>query len=157
MSTADLAELYQELILDHNRSPRNCHALAGANRVATGHNPLCGDRVQVYLRVSNNRVEEASFEGAGCAICTASCSLMTESVKGKSISQVRQLHDRFHELLTSSPEHSGHELGKLTALAGVRQFPVRVKCATLAWHTLQAAISNRGSEPVSTEVPEVPA
>lgn len=134
----ELRELYQEVILDHGRKPRNFGPLAGANRHAEGFNPLCGDRLQLHLRLEDGVIAEARFEGAGCAISTASASLMTEALKGRSESEARLLFDSFHALLTTGEAKA--PLGKLAVLAGVREFPVRVKCATLAWHTLDAAL-----------------
>lgn len=137
----DLRELYQELIFDHNRSPRNFHELADANRVAEGYNPLCGDQLTVYLKVDGGKVADVSFMGHGCAISTASASLMTEAVKGKPIDEVEALFRDIHAMLTQAhPE--GRDFGKLEVLSGVREFPSRVKCATLAWHTLHNAIVN---------------
>ncbi len=151
---ADLREIYQEVILDHYRKPRNYAALAEANRKAGGYNPLCGDRMTVYLIVEDGMVKEATFEGAGCAISTASASLMTEAVKGKPAAEVKALFERFRGMLTDAPDLDDDEdLGKLEALAGVRQVPVRIKCATLAWHTLKAALESSGdaAETVTTE------
>jgi nitrogen fixation NifU-like protein len=150
--TSDLQDLYQEVILDHNRRPRNFRAIE-TGRKAEGYNPLCGDRLTVYLRIENGRIEDASFLGSGCAISTASASLMTESVKGKTLEEARDLFERFHQMITRSPEQPIDDLGKLTALAGIRQFPIRVKCASLAWHTLRAAAETRTSpaDVVSTE------
>lgn len=148
-----LQELYGEVILDHNRRPRNFGRLSGASHSAVGHNPLCGDRVTVYLRVEDGRIEEIAFEGVGCAISTASASMMTEALRGKSLAETRQLFERFHALVTRAPA-PGHgdeaasgapELGKLAAFAGVGEFPMRVKCATLAWHALQSALASPGS------------
>ncbi len=149
---SDLRELYEETILDHTRRPRNFHALPAANRSANGYNPLCGDKLQVFLRVQDNVIADASFLGAGCAISTASASLMTEAIKGKPLEEVAVLFERFHHLLTGPLQASAVPagLGKLAVFAGVREFPVRVKCATLAWHTLQAALKNAAT-PVSTE------
>ncbi|HWF86917.1 MAG TPA: SUF system NifU family Fe-S cluster assembly protein [Vicinamibacterales bacterium] len=147
--SADLQELYQEVILDHNRRPRNFRALAGG-RKAEGFNPLCGDRLSVYLRVDDGVISDVSFQGSGCAISKASASLMTESVKGKTIAEAGALFNRFLQMITSPPDSPADQLGKLTVLAGVRQFPIRVKCASLAWHTLHAAINAR-DEVVSTE------
>ncbi len=150
---SDLTDLYQEVILDHNRRPRNFGALATANRAAEGFNPLCGDKVKVYLEVENGVVKKAAFEGAGCAISTASASLMTEVLAGKSRQEVDTLFAGFHELLTGDPSvagEAGPELGKLAVFSGVREYPVRVKCATLAWHTLRAALDKQ-EETVSTE------
>jgi nitrogen fixation NifU-like protein len=137
---SELRDLYQEIILDHNKRPRNCYALDCPNRTADGHNPLCGDTVRVYLRIEDGIIEEVSFQGHGCAICTASSSLMTESVKGKTVEEAMHLFDGFHHMLTGVAEEQGLELGKLTVFEGVREYPVRVKCATLAWHTLKAAV-----------------
>jgi nitrogen fixation NifU-like protein len=146
---ADLQELYQDVILDHNRRPRNFGALERA-RKAEGFNPLCGDHFTVYLRVDGTVIADISFEGAGCAISKASASLMTESVKGKTSADARALLERFQRMITSPPDSSIVELGKLAAFAGVRQFPARVKCASLAWHTLRAALDSH-EEVVSTE------
>ncbi len=147
---SDLRELYQEVIFDHYQRPRNYHALDRANRRAKGHNPLCGDQVTVYLRVENGVIEDLSFEGSGCAISTASASLMTEALKGKSLDQVEHLFEDFHHMVTDAEALPHPELEKLEVLAGVREFPARVKCATLAWHTLRAALKNQ-QIPVSTE------
>ena len=139
----ELRELYQTVILDHNKAPRNFGPLEDANREADGHNPLCGDRLTVYLRVDDeDRIADVRFEGAGCAISTASASLMTEHVKGQRLEEVPVDFDRFHELVTGPVNEApnAEELGKLAVFAGVREFPMRVKCATLSWHTLQAAI-----------------
>jgi len=145
----DLQDLYQEVILDHNRRPRNFRTLDNA-RNAEGFNPLCGDHLTVYLRIDGNTVTDVAFQGSGCAISKASASLMTESIKGKTVADVTALFDRFQRMITAPPDSPVDQLGKLTALAGVRQFPIRVKCATLAWHTLRAALDARG-EVVSTE------
>jgi nitrogen fixation NifU-like protein len=139
---SDLSDLYQEVILDHNRRPRNFHALAGASHSAEGYNPLCGDRLTLYLKLADGIVQEVSFEGAGCAISKASASLMTDAVKGKSIVEAQALFERFHRMVTTPPEQPVEDMGKLSVLAGVREFPVRVKCASLAWHTLRAAMTN---------------
>jgi nitrogen fixation protein NifU and related proteins len=145
----DLRELYQEVIFDHNRKPRNFGPLIGANRQAQGFNPLCGDRLELYLKVEGGAIKEVSFVGSGCAISTASASLMTESLKGKTEQEARALFKGFHDLVTGAGEPPAR-LGKLAVLAGVREFPARVKCATLAWHTMQAALQN-DPQPVSTE------
>jgi nitrogen fixation NifU-like protein len=145
----DLHDLYQEVILDHNRRPRNFRVLEGGE-TAEGFNPLCGDRLTVYLHVNNGVIEDVSFQGSGCAISKASASLMTESIKGKSVADAAALFERFQKMITAEPDSPVKELGKLTALAGVRQFPIRVKCASLAWHTLRAALKSSG-EVVSTE------
>lgn len=147
--TSDLQELYQEVILDHNKRPRNFRAIEHGQK-AEGYNPLCGDRLTVYLRVENGRIQDASFQGSGCAISKASASLMTDSVKGKTLEEAGDLFERFHGMITRAPEEPVDDLGKLTVFAGVRQFPIRVKCASLPWHTLRAAVEAR-EEVVSTE------
>ncbi|MGE5234229.1 MAG: Fe-S cluster assembly sulfur transfer protein SufU [Acidobacteriota bacterium] len=144
---SDLRELYQEVLLDHYRRPRNFGPLPGANRTAEGHNPLCGDQLKVYLELAGDRVAQVHFEGSGCAISTASASLMTEAVEGKTIAETEQLFHRFHDMLTGDPSQEAAEdpeLGKLAVFAGVREYPVRVKCATLAWHTLRSALEGTG-------------
>ncbi len=147
----DLRELYQEVILDHNRRPRNRGRLPDPTGSAEGHNPLCGDSVTVTLRTDHGRVEEVAFEGAGCAVSTASASLMTEAIKGKSLEEVENLFRQFQEMVTETGEPEEHEeLGDLQVLAGVRAYPVRIKCATLPWHTLHAALLGDGA-PVTTE------
>lgn len=148
----DLRELYQEVILDHHRRPRNFHKLEQANRQADGFNPLCGDKVSVYLRIENGVVRDVGFVGAGCAISTASASMMTESLKGKTEAEVESLFTRFHNLVTGhlAPDSDLSELGKLAVFAGVREYPVRVKCASLAWHTMHAALEG-SKETVATE------
>ncbi|MBI4460770.1 MAG: SUF system NifU family Fe-S cluster assembly protein [Acidobacteria bacterium] len=141
----ELQELYQELILDHGKRPRNFGKLEGANHQANGYNPLCGDKITVYAKVENNVVREIRFEGVGCAISTASASLMTEKSKGKTLQEAEELFDLFHRLVTGGEvEESADELGKLSVFAGVKEFPVRVKCATLPWHTLRSALRNAG-------------
>ncbi|SDE17608.1 Fe-S cluster assembly sulfur transfer protein SufU [Paraburkholderia lycopersici] len=149
---SDLRDLYQETIFDHYRHPRNCHAVPGANRYAGGYNPLCGDRVTLYLRIEDGIVKDVGFEGVGCAIATASASLMTEALKGRTEAEVEALFERFHAMATAPADQPAAQegLGKLSVLAGVRGFPARIKCATLAWHTLHAALRN-GSGTVSTE------
>lgn len=139
---SNLRELYQEVIFDHNRKPRNFHPMPDADHHADGHNPLCGDQLTVYLRLENDVVADASFVGHGCAISTASASLMTEAIKGKPVAEVEALFRDFHAMLTEAPDATDDEpdLGKLAVFAGVREFPARVKCATLAWHTLHNAI-----------------
>ena len=139
---SDLSDLYQEVILDHNRRPRNFHVLDDASHRAEGYNPLCGDRLTLYLKVADGIVTDVAFEGAGCAISKASASLMTDAVKGKTVAEAEALFERFHRMVTTPPEQPVEDLGKLSALAGVREFPVRVKCASLAWHTLKAAMAN---------------
>ena len=147
--TADLQDLYQEVILDHNKRPRNFRALEDG-RKAEGYNPLCGDRFTVYLRMEDSVIKDTSFQGSGCAISKASASLMTESVKGKTLAEAEALFERFHRMVTAPPDLPVEDLGRLSVFAGVRQFPVRVKCASLAWHTLRAAVEAR-NEVVSTE------
>jgi nitrogen fixation NifU-like protein len=138
---ADLSDLYQEVILDHNRRPRNFHALADASHTAEGYNPLCGDRLTLYLKLNGDTIQDVSFEGAGCAISKASASMMTDALKGRSLAEANALFDRFHRMVTTPPSQPVEDMGKLSSLAGVREFPVRVKCASLAWHTLKAALS----------------
>ncbi len=145
----ELQELYQEVILDHNRRPRNFRALA-AGRRAEGFNPLCGDKITVYLTVDNGVITDVAFQGSGCAISKASASLMTESIKGKTVADAQALFERFQQMITAPADAPVDSLGKLDVLAGVRQFPIRVKCASLAWHTLRAAVEAR-DEVVSTE------
>ena len=138
---SDLADLYQEVILDHNRRPRNFHALRDASHSAEGYNPLCGDRLTLYVRLEGDTIADVSFEGAGCAISKASASMMTDALKGRSVGEASALFDRFHRMVTTPPGEAVEDMGKLSALAGVREFPVRVKCASLAWHTLKAALN----------------
>jgi len=147
----DLKELYRDVILDHNRHPRNFGPLATANHHAEGNNPLCGDRLTLAVRMNGERIEDIRFEGSGCAISTASASLMTEAVKGKDRGSARQLFDKMHALLTQAEAAPDPTLGKLAALSGVREFPARVKCASLCWHTLNAALSSGTAATVSTE------
>jgi nitrogen fixation NifU-like protein len=147
---SELRELYQTMILDHYKRPRNLGRPAAADRSASGDNPLCGDRVTVFARVADGVVADVGFEGSGCAISTASASLMTESVKGRRVEEVAKLFDRFHEVVTGAGEPAS-DLGKLAVFVGVREFPLRVKCATLAWHTLRAALEGRVDAAVSTE------
>jgi nitrogen fixation NifU-like protein len=147
---SDLRELYQQVILDHNRRPRNFRVLPAANRTAEGFNPLCGDQLTLYLTVEDDVIKDAAFQGTGCAISKASASMLTSTVVGKTVAEAEALFHRFHTMLTGEDNGHGSDLGKLAVFAGVREFPSRVKCATLAWHTLQAALS--GAEaPVSTE------
>jgi len=146
----DLKELYRDVILDHNKRPRNFGRLDAADAQADGHNPLCGDRLSVFVKMDGDRIEDLKFEGKGCAISTASASLMTEAVKGKDKAAVGHLFEQVHNLLTQQDAPAGAELGKLAALQGVREFPSRVKCASLCWHTLNAAL-DRGASTVSTE------
>jgi len=144
-----LADLYQEVILDHSKRPRNFHELADATRHVEGYNPLCGDKLKLFVKMDGDKVSDISFVGAGCAISTASASLMTEVVKGKSRAEAVQMMERFHDLLTTEKPPAAN-LGKLAVFSGVREFPVRVKCATLAWHTLISALTGE-NEVVSTE------
>ena len=147
----ELRELYQQVILDHNRNPRNFGRIDGANRRQEGYNPLCGDHLHLHLQVAEGDggsvIEDISFEGSGCAISKASASLMTEALKGSSAAAAKQLFERFHNLVTSDPETAVDTggVGKLAVFAGVREFPMRVKCATLAWHAMIAALEGRGS------------
>ncbi|MBI2817773.1 MAG: SUF system NifU family Fe-S cluster assembly protein [Acidobacteria bacterium] len=149
----DLRELYQELIVDHSKRPRNFGKLDGANQQAVGYNPLCGDKITVYLKMKDDVVEDVHFEGSGCAISTASASMMTEKFKGKTRQEAEELFEVFHHLVTGGAEKDSDtsgKLGKLAVFAGVSEFPVRVKCATLAWHTVRSAM--RGEQAlVSTE------
>ena len=142
-------DLYQETILDHSKRPRNHHPMDDADRKADGYNPLCGDKLRLYLKMDGDVVQDASFEGSGCAIYTASASLMTESLKGKTREEALKLLDKFHDLLTTDTPAS-RDLGKLVVFCGVRDYPARVKCATLAWHTLKSALNNV-PDPASTE------
>lgn len=149
---SELQDLYQELILDHNRQPRNRGRLEDASHHAEGYNPLCGDRVAISLHVEDDVVTDVRFEGSGCAISTASASLMTEALAGKTVAEARALFAKFHGMVTGAPDSDGNgpALGKLAAFAGVGKYPARVKCATLAWHTLRAALQG-AAEAVSTE------
>lgn len=147
---SELRDLYQQVIFDHYKRPRNRHALEHASHEAEGHNPLCGDNVKVYLEVDDGVIRDVGFEGGGCAIATASASLMTEALKGRRVAEVEHLFEQFHDMVTSEEAPAGDRLGKLEVLAGVREFPARVKCATLAWHTLRAALHPRHGR-VSTE------
>jgi len=148
---SELSELYQQVILDHNKKPRNFHRLENANRSAEGHNPLCGDQLSVYLHVEDDQVKEVSFEGSGCAIAKASASMMTQAVKGKTKQEAETLFHEFHRMATGDldEENEPNHLGKLKIFAGVRDFPARVKCATLSWHTMHAALE--GEESATTE------
>lgn len=148
---SELSELYQQVILDHNKKPRNFHKMEAANRRAEGYNPLCGDQLTVYLDLEEDVVKDVSFEGSGCAISKAAASMMTQALKGKSRADAETLFDEFHRMVTGEldEESESHHLGRLTIFSGVRDFPARVKCATLSWHTMHAAL--RGEETVSTE------
>jgi nitrogen fixation NifU-like protein len=142
-------DLYQETIIDHSKRPRNCHPMQDATREAEGYNPLCGDKLKLYLKMEGDIVRDVSFVGSGCAISTASASLMSESLKGKTREEALKLLDKFHELLTTDTEVR-KDLGKLVVFCGVREYPARVKCATLAWHTLKSAFTN-ADEVATTE------
>ena len=148
---SELNELYQEVILDHNKRPRNFRVIADASAKQEGYNPLCGDRLTLYLTLDGDVIKDAAFQGSGCAISKASASLMTDAVKGKTIGEAREMFDQFHAMVTSNPESPAPDLGKLSVFAGVREFPTRVKCASLAWHTMKAAVAHEGEAPVSTE------
>ena len=158
---SDLRELYQEVILDHGKRPRNFRTVEWADRKAEGYNPLCGDKVTVYAKVEGDVIRDLAFQGAGCAISTASASMMTTALKGKTVAEAERIFERFHRMITGDatggpgataarPASAAEALGDLVVLAGVREFPMRVKCASLAWHTLRAALHGEG-EPVSTE------
>ncbi|HZM85858.1 MAG TPA: SUF system NifU family Fe-S cluster assembly protein [Blastocatellia bacterium] len=147
----ELQDLYQELILDHGRRPRNFRALNDATRSTEGYNPLCGDKVKIYVKMDGDVVRDISFEGTGCAISTASASIMTETLKGKTRADAEELFQTFHDLVTGQKAKvDAPELGKLEVFSGVSEFPIRVKCATLSWHTLRAALNGQG-DVVSTE------
>jgi nitrogen fixation NifU-like protein len=146
-----LNELYQEVILDHNRHPHNFRVIDPASAKQEGYNPLCGDRLTLYLTLEGGVIRDVAFQGSGCAISKASASLMTDAVKGKTVDEARAIFDRFHQMITSPPDSPLPELGKLSVLSGVRDFPTRVKCAGLAWHTLKAALSEPVAGPVTTE------
>ena len=148
----ELNDLYRDVILDHNRHPRNFGDLPAADASAEGFNPMCGDRLTLKLKMADDKISDIRFEGQGCAISTASASLMTEAVKGKSRAEALQLFERVHRLLTDDAHHDPESLGKLAALSGVREYPARVKCASLCWHTLTSALQSGGEHlPVSTE------
>jgi nitrogen fixation NifU-like protein len=149
---SDLRELYQQVILDHNRSPRNYRSMTGADRTSAGYNPLCGDHLNLFVKLDGDHIEDIAFQGAGCAIFKASASLMTDAVKGRTLQEAQSLFGKFRDLVTSdvSNEPVTDGIGKLAVFAGVREFPVRIKCATLAWHTLVAALEIR-ELPVTTE------
>ena len=147
--SSDLRDLYQEVILDHSKRPRNFRSMADPTRRADGYNPLCGDRETVFVDMDGDVVKDVSFQGAGCAISTASASMMTESVKGRTRAEAESLFERFHDLIVGKGGESP-DLGKLAVFSGVREYPVRVKCATLPWHTLKAALAENGAT-VSTE------
>jgi nitrogen fixation NifU-like protein len=140
---SELTDLYQEVILDHNRRPRNFRTITSPSHHAEGYNPLCGDRLNLYVQVNGDTITDVAFEGSGCAISKASASLMTDALKGKTVSEANSLFERFHRVVTTPPDQPVEDLGKLSVLAGVREFPVRVKCASLAWHTLKAALDRK--------------
>jgi nitrogen fixation NifU-like protein len=148
---SELTDLYQEVILDHNRRPHNFRVIDPASATQQGYNPLCGDRLTLYVTLQDGVITDVAFQGSGCAISKASASLMTDAVKGKTVEQARALFERFHQMITSAPGSPLPDLGKLAVLAGVRDFPTRVKCAGLAWHTLKAAVSEQPAGPVTTE------
>jgi nitrogen fixation protein NifU and related proteins len=151
---SDLRDLYQEVILDHNKRPRNFRRLEGATRTREGFNPLCGDRLTLFLELDGNVIRDVAFQGSGCAISKASASLMTDAVKGRTVAEARELFGRFHDMVTAAPDVPAEErgLGKLAVFAGVREYPARVKCASLAWHTLHAAVApDEAPEVVTTE------
>ena len=148
---SEMNELYQEVILDHNRRPHNFRVIDNANAKQEGYNPLCGDRLTLYLTLDGDIIKDVAFQGSGCAISKASASLMTDALKGKKISEARELFEQFHDMITSDPGSPITDLGKLSVLAGVRDYPTRVKCASLAWHTMKAAVAHEGEAPVSTE------
>jgi len=152
---AELEDLYQDVILDHNKRPRNHRSIDGASHHADGYNPLCGDKVTIFAKVDGDRISDISFQGSGCAISTASASILTETLKGKTREEAEALFHKFHELVTgkSTGNDAAGSLGKLAVFSGVSEFPVRVKCATLAWHTLRSALDGSGKV-VSTEPPE---
>jgi nitrogen fixation NifU-like protein len=159
---SELTDLYQEVILDHNRRPHNFRAIEAASAKQEGYNPLCGDRLTLYLTLDGDVIKDAAFQGSGCAISKASASLMTDAVKGKTVAEARALFDAFHAMITSDPttplpdlsaeaRSAKVDLGKLSVFAGVREFPTRIKCASLAWHTMKAAVAHETDAPVSTE------
>jgi len=148
----DLRDLYQEVILDHNKSPHNYREMADASRIALGHNPLCGDKMKLYVRIEGDRIADVAFQGSGCAISKASASIMTDAIKGKTLAEAEALYGKFHHLVTGPPDvkADGAGLGKLAVFSGVREFPARVKCATLPWHTLEMALKS-ANEVAKTE------
>jgi nitrogen fixation NifU-like protein len=148
---SELSDLYQEVILDHNRRPHNFRVIDNASAKQEGYNPLCGDRLTLYLTLDGEVIKDVAFQGSGCAISKASASLMTDALKGKTVPEAREMFERFHDMITSDPDTPAADLGKLSVLAGVRAFPTRVKCASLAWHTMKAAVAHEGDAPVSTE------
>lgn len=149
----ELEDLYREVILDHTKRPRNLRRMPDANRVADGHNRLCGDKLKLFAKIEDGVIKDLAFQGSGCSISTASASIMTEALKGRSVEEAHELFHKFHDVVTGPPDEAAQvdELGKLAAFHGVRRFPIRVKCATLAWHTLEAALNNQTDREVSTE------
>ena len=147
---SDLRELYQQVILDHHKKPRNFRKMEKASHSAQGFNPLCGDKISLYVLIEDGVIQDAAFQGSGCAISTASASLMSEAVKGRRLAEVHHLFAEMHDMLTRHDAPVPADLGKLAALSGVREYPARVKCASLCWHTLNAALANQ-SAPVTTE------
>ena len=148
---SELSDLYQEVILDHNRRPHNFRVIEGSTAKQEGYNPLCGDRLTLYLTLDGDVITDAAFQGQGCAISKASASLMTDAIKGKTVVEARDLFEHFHAMITSDPDTQQEDMGKLSVLAGVREFPTRIKCASLAWHTMKAAVAHETDAPVSTE------
>ncbi len=146
----DARELYQEVIVDHNRNPRNFARLNDADTTLEGFNPLCGDKLTLYLKINNDQISDITFDGSGCAISVASASLMTDAMKGKTLNEAETLFNQFHHLITTDESYDAADLGKLIALAGVKDYPARVKCASLCWHTLHAALQGEQS-PIKTE------
>jgi nitrogen fixation NifU-like protein len=148
---SELNDLYQEVILDHNRRPHNFRVIEAPDAKQEGYNPLCGDRLTLYLTLEGDVIKDVAFQGSGCAISKASASLMTDALKGKTVAHARELFDKFHAMITSDHEVPAEDLGKLSVFAGVREFPTRIKCASLAWHTMKAAVARETDAPVSTE------
>ena len=148
---SELTDLYQEVILDHNRRPHNFRVIDAPSAKQEGFNPLCGDRLTLYITLDGEVIKDVAFQGTGCAISKASASLMTDALKGKTVPEARQLFEQFHAMITSNPETPAADLGKLSVLAGVREYPTRIKCASLAWHTMKAAVAHDSDAPVSTE------
>jgi nitrogen fixation NifU-like protein len=152
---SELTDLYQEVILDHNRRPHNFRAIASPTAQQEGYNPLCGDRLTLYVTLDGDTVADVAFQGQGCAISKASASLMTDVLKGRTVAEARELFEKFHAMITSDPGTLPADLGKLSVLGGVREFPTRIKCASLAWHTMKAAVE--AGEAAGAEAPALPA
>ena len=150
---SDLVDLYQEMVLDHNNRPRNFHKLEDASNTADGYNPLCGDQISIYLKVEDGVIEDVGFQGVGCAISKSSASMMTQSIKGKTVREAEALFQDFHTMVTREPgaEYDSSSLGELEVLSGVCAFPTRIKCASLAWHTMTASLNNKQNGPATTE------